>query len=483
MTISESVVSLLQQKGLWGPFGSPGRVELLKLRPDLFASDVLAIHLHDAQKEIVAHPAQYKIGACGRRFGKTKMASVLAIHLALVGNARFSPPTTQIITAPTEDQTTVMGEEIERLLRTPFLNQFIASTTHSPFFDIQLTNGSLILCRSASHNGAYLRGRGAHRVFVDEAAFVSDSVINSVIMPMLADVDGELILISTPFGFNHFYDFFKKGLHPPPPSPYQSFQFPTSANPLITPDFIALMKTKLPDAVFRAEFLADFVDSVSTVFKTSLITACALGGEEDPLPSHSYIIGFDPARGHDRSAVIVLDISDPIARVVKITSLSGRDYVEQAHRVRSFSSSYNNARVIIDSTNNSSLADLLSSLNVRNQRIVFTQSVKAQMISDLVIAMESNSVTFPPDPDLLKELGDYQYSLTKTGTIRYNAPDREGFYDDLVTALALAYLGAGRSEPVSEYYKSLSGNEKEKNKEPSTQSLRLPDGTVSRWGF
>ena len=46
---------------------------------------------------------------------------------------------------------------------------------------------------------------------MDEAAYVRDSVIQEVISPMLADRNGQLVMISTPFGKNHFYRAFLRG--------------------------------------------------------------------------------------------------------------------------------------------------------------------------------------------------------------------------------------------------------------------------------
>jgi hypothetical protein len=53
-----------------------------------------------------------------------------------------------------------------------------------PFPEVRLTNGTLITARGAN-SPQYIRGNHAHRVYVDEAAFVKDTVITDVIEPLL----------------------------------------------------------------------------------------------------------------------------------------------------------------------------------------------------------------------------------------------------------------------------------------------------------
>jgi hypothetical protein len=50
-----------------------------------------------------------------------------------------------------------------------------------------------------------MRGEWFHLVVTDEAARVPEAVIEEVVEPTLADVDGEHVAISTPKGKNWFY--------------------------------------------------------------------------------------------------------------------------------------------------------------------------------------------------------------------------------------------------------------------------------------
>lgn len=70
---------------------------------------------------------------------------------------------------------------------------------------IHLINGSLIELKGAD-NPDSLRGAGIKGLILDEYAFMSPSVWETILRPTLVDSGGWAIFISTPNGFNHFYD-------------------------------------------------------------------------------------------------------------------------------------------------------------------------------------------------------------------------------------------------------------------------------------
>lgn len=73
-----------------------------------------------------------------------------------------------------------------------------ASVLKSTRTMIQLKNGSRIIALPCGPDGATLRGFTADLVVMDEAAFMPEDVIASVIFPMLATTNGTAIMLSTP---------------------------------------------------------------------------------------------------------------------------------------------------------------------------------------------------------------------------------------------------------------------------------------------
>ena len=70
--------------------------------------------------------------------------------------------------------------------------------------------GSILSLRSAEQ-GDTLRGRHADKIYVDEAAFISESTIVEILLPMITRTGGSMTLTSTPNGRNWFYEWFMRG--------------------------------------------------------------------------------------------------------------------------------------------------------------------------------------------------------------------------------------------------------------------------------
>jgi len=365
----------------------------IRASPSLFAHFVAGVPPHRTQAQFLEDRSPVKVAACGRRWGKSTAAALDVLHLAVVGDADGAP-TEQMIVAPSADQATIIGDEVERLLVAGPLSPLVRSIVHAPFFEVALHSGSIIRARSAANEGKYLRGRGAHRVIVDEAAFVSERTLQEAILPLLADTNGQLVLISTPFGHNVFFEYFQRGQGVDPMC--RSYRFPSQMNPHISAAYIEAQRDTMTDLQFRAEWLAEFLDDHSTVFKWPLIDAATRGVLCGPLPGRRYVLGWDPAKYHDRSAVIVLDVSSYPWHVVACETLEGRDYGRQVARVAALAQSYGGAGVVMDATGNAALLEQVLAAGLACEGVTFTNPVKQQLIDNLVLVLERGGLTFPP---------------------------------------------------------------------------------------
>jgi hypothetical protein len=77
----------------------------------------------------------------------------------------------------------------------------------------------------------------------------------------------------------------------------------------------------------------------------------------------------------------------------------------------------------------------------------FTQESKKALIEGLMMGFEQARIKTLDEPVQTNELEIFEYEIGKTGKVHYSAP--EGYHDDTVMALALAYwpLRPGRVEP------------------------------------
>lgn len=135
---------------------------------------------------------------------------------------------------------------------------------------IEFPSGGFAQVKSADKPES-LRSEGLDGVIVDEAAHIRKfaEVWEQSLRPALSDRRGGAWFISTPKGFNDFWELFKRG--DPESADYQadwrSFHFPTWDNPFIEPQEIADAQRDLPALVFRQEYGAEFVQLAGALFK------------------------------------------------------------------------------------------------------------------------------------------------------------------------------------------------------------------------
>jgi PBSX family phage terminase large subunit len=131
--------------------------------------------------------------------------------------------------------------------------------------EIRLVNGSIIILRGWESIET-LRGQAFDLLVIDEVAMMRDffSKWQEIIRPTLTDTRGEGLFISTPKGFNHFYDLFNLQTQD---NDFASFHFTTYDNPHIPQDEVDKAKKELTEDRFAQEYLADFRKTEGLVYK------------------------------------------------------------------------------------------------------------------------------------------------------------------------------------------------------------------------
>ena len=111
-----------------------------------------------------------------------------------------------------------------------------------------------------------LRGQKFDFIVIDEVAMMRNFWTNwqEVIRPTLTDTRGEVMFISTPKGFNHFYELFNLELKD---RDYRSFKFTSYDNPYLPKDEIDKAKEELTEDRFGQEYMADFRKTEGLVYK------------------------------------------------------------------------------------------------------------------------------------------------------------------------------------------------------------------------
>ena len=402
------------------------------------------------QADWIECDAKVKVAACGRRWGKSEST---AVDIALY--SLMHPGHIQILVAPTEDQTSIiMGDVERRLFAIPGMNKCLTYRA-SPYKEILFKDGgglwtpTIIMARTAGTTGKGLRGRKAHRVIVDEAAFVSDNVMDTVITPLLADYDGQRVEVSSPAGRNHFYKDWKRGQEANQVA-YRSFRFPSSSNPLLPRGYLKREQATKPERAWQQEYEAAFLDSDGAVFRKveqSMIArpqTCAQKG-------HQYIFGVDWARSRDYTVIVVIDITT--REMVAIDRFSQVSYTLQRDRLKALAQRFLPVSIVAEANSmGGPNIEKLQEEGLPVYAFTTTNASKDTIIQALTLALETGAIRLLADDVLKHELLAYEGKKMPSGLMTYSAP--EGEHDDTVIATCLATWGLAEENSAGEWFLS-----------------------------
>ena len=213
--------------------------------------------LRPDQALIARHPAKRKAVCMGRRWGKTVLGLVLVLSALMVGMK-------VAWLVPAYRNSNPLWRAVENALA-PLRKAGKAKLNRAERY-AELWNGGFLGIYTAENPDA-MRGEWFHLVVTDEASRVPEAVIEEVVEPTLADVDGEHVAISTPKGKNWFYRLWRKGKEDGVYA--MGFQAPTSDNPspLIRKAYErAKIRFGEDSNSFRQEWDAEFVDAGAVVW-------------------------------------------------------------------------------------------------------------------------------------------------------------------------------------------------------------------------
>lgn len=214
--------------------------------------------LTPSQAVIAKDTHRFRVVDCGRRFGKTTLA------IEEIKGKALAKPTRIAYIAPTFQQARdIAWETLKNELRS------ITIKANSSILEMRVRTiqeeESVIVLRGWESIET-LRGQQFDFIVIDEIASMRNFWSNwqEVIRPTLTDTKGECLFISTPKGFNHFYELFQKENED---LDYKSFHFTTYDNPFIPVEEINKAKIEVTEDRFAQEYLADFRKTEGLVYK------------------------------------------------------------------------------------------------------------------------------------------------------------------------------------------------------------------------
>ena len=395
-------------------------------------------------------PGGWKEAVCivGRQAGKTRVASLLSAFEAAMATESVDG----------ELYSLCLAQDFRAAVRTSFsyiralfeasaiLRRSIANLTADT---LELTNGIRVAayaCRPASIRG--LRARGA---VCDELAFFRstemvpvDTEMLRALRPCLATTGGKLIILSSPYGqHGALWDLHRKhyGRDGSPVLVWQATA--PEMNPTLPDDYVERMREEDPEA-YRSEVLGEFRRGFSTLFDPDVIEAAVdLGRRETRLVDGTNYEAFvDPSGGRRDPFTLAIGHRNDDCGVVD-SLRAWRPPFNPSGVVEECASMLRSYRVTTVT------GDLYAGEWPREQfrshgiRYDVALRPKSDLYLELLATMNSNRLTIPEEPTLIRELRTLERRRGSSGRDRVDHPS--GAHDDLANAVAgLAHLLIGR---------------------------------------
>lgn len=223
--------------------------------------NVLGVELHDGQRRVLeafGDGERFLVVVCGRRWGKTLIAYVLAMYGLLERDARI------LVVSKTYRLASRVWSFLAPQVSRVFGRQ---ARVYRGSWTIVTAWGSKLVLGSADHPDGLL-GEGWDLIVFDEAATCGENIWQQYLRPALMDRQGAAVFISTPRGHNWLYDLYELGQDPDDEGGHWSIQAPSASNPYLDHGELAAARRETDPTVWRQEYEAQFVSFAGQVYAT-----------------------------------------------------------------------------------------------------------------------------------------------------------------------------------------------------------------------
>jgi hypothetical protein len=284
-----------------------------------------------------------------------------------------------------------------------------------------------------------IRGNTFDFLIVDEMAFTRRELWDEVLSATVLVKGKKVLFISTPKGKNHFHSLFMQCNYD---DRYKSFSFTSYDNPMIDPREIDERKRSLPDHVFKQEYLAEFIDGGTGIFRN--VRECIGVGV-----SGKNYGGLDIGRADDYTVLTVINERKEMVFCERWRQTEWSTIIDKvAEKIVKY-----NCMTAVEVNNQGDVFYELLEKKCRNLVYphVTSSSSKPIMIEDLAVAFENKEIKVLNIDWLIDELENFTYIYNpNTRKVQYSAP--QGMHDDSVISLSLANQSHKTKRTKGQYY-------------------------------
>ena len=397
------------------------------------------VKLYDKQKQIadsiIQSDKMYHCICASRQCGK----SVLALQLLLYFAINYKNWQCCYCT-----MTYSQSQKVFKTLLAGIRNFKIIKKTNRVENSIILKNGSEIYFKSYQRADT-IRGYSFELVILDEAAFMDDQSYYEALRPTLVAAGKKCILCSSPRGNNFFFDIYQAGLRGEPN--YASYFLSYMDSPYINLHDVEDARQKLPEKIFRAEYLGEFIDGTMSVFENyrNCIGISAKDGKT--------FAAIDVGRQNDFTVLTVMRGR----KVIYINRWNNDTWTNIISEICKVLKQYVPIQTWVEVNGVGDvffemLAKGLKTNNIPTELKPWTTTniTKANIIEKLITDFATKQICIPNYGVLIDELGWYGAEYSKTSRcIVYNA--QNGKHDDCVMSLAICNWNSNTNESAGTY--------------------------------
>lgn len=396
--------------------------------------EVILPRLHPAQWQIARSTARFRVAVCARRFGKTLEGSGEAVITASEGGRVWWVAPSYVVSrrgweAVSHITHQIPGVQVRKSDR-----------------EIYLPGGGFIGFKTSDSKSGLL-GDGLDLIIVDEAGVVPEIAWTRDLRAALSDRMGRALFLGTPRGRNWFWAAYMRGQNRERWPEWESWRFPTSANPHIRQSEIDSARDLLPQRIFQQEYEAEFLDDGGAVFRN--LAACTTGAQDKTRRDGiRYVFGVDWGRSNDYTCIAVMDATNK--RLVYIERFVDIGWSLQRGRLAALAARFEPEAIWAEA--NSIGGPNIEALQAEGLPVIaFTTTAqsKGPLIESLALAFENEEIAIYNDPILYDELSAYTLTRLPSGRFQYSAPP--GGHDDTVIATALSWWGSMHSGSFISY--------------------------------
>lgn len=262
------------------------------------------INLHATQKIVASDNHRFRVINAGRRWGKSTLVSWEMFAIAISNDNARVP-----YYAPTRDDARdIMWKALKDVCA-----PLTVGDPNESRLEITVRNkfGTTSLLVLYGWEAVQERGKGVgvrnNHIFCDEVSKFKNFMFGweEILRPTLIDLRGGATFISTPNGFNHFYDL---SLMEGRDTDWKYFHYTSLDNPFLPQEELVKMKAEMTDDRYAQEILGEFKKKEGLVYKEFSRESSVLSQLPDDIEIVYRLGGVD--WGHTHPCAVLTVVKD-----------------------------------------------------------------------------------------------------------------------------------------------------------------------------